>query len=541
MNIYDYVIVGGGSAGCVLAERLSMDKNISVCLIEAGPKDSHPAIHIPIGMLWMMFSKKLNWHVNTQSEKQLSGRKLFWPRGKTLGGSSSSNAMCYIRGHANDYDNWQSLGCDGWSYKDVLPYFKRSEDQECGADEYHGTGGPLTVSNLRVHNKLSDLYVDAGVQAGFDRNEDFNGAKQEGVGFFQVTQRDGSRCSTAKGYLGLAEGRKNLTVITGVQAKHILTESLAGEIRATGVMVSDGKQEFSITTKKEVLLSAGTIFSPHLLMLSGIGDKKELENKGITCIKHLPGVGKNLQDHLDVMLVNNTRGGQAYNLGFTNILKFPWHAARYFFQKKGMFTTNGAEGAGFIKSDEKQEVPDLQIHFTPAKLNNHGRNLLFMAGQGYSLHVCNLRPKSRGTLALASSNASTPPLVNANYLSHPEDLEKMIKGVKLGRKILSQDALKPYRVAEVLPGESIQSDAEIEGFVRDYAETIYHPVGTCKMGTDDMAVVDSTLRVKGVANLRVVDASIMPELVGGNTNAPTIMIAEKAADMIKKANLNSDE
>ena len=538
MNIYDYVIVGGGSAGCVLAERLSINENISVCLIEAGPKDSHPAIRVPVGLLWMMFSKKMNWHINTQPEKQLFGRKLFWPRGKTLGGSSSSNAMCYIRGHSSDYDKWESLGCDGWSYKDILPYFKLSENQERGANKYHGTGGPLSVSNLKETNKLTNLYVDAGVEAGFDINEDFNGEDQEGVGVYQVTQTDGSRCSTAKGYLGLAKGRTNLTVITGVHAKKIITESKAGEVRATGVMVQKGKQEFTITAKKEVLLSAGAIFSPQLLMLSGIGDKEELENKGITCIKHLPGVGKNLQDHLDIMLVNTTRGVQSYNLGITNILKSPWNTARYLFTKKGMFTTNGAEGAGFIKSGPDQNIPDLQIHFTPAKLNNHGRNLLFMRAQGYSLHVCNLRPKSRGSLELASLDPSTPPLVNANYLSHPEDVEKMLKGVKLGRKILSQNALKAYRVTEVLPGESVQTDEDIELFIRNYAETIYHPVGTCKMGVDNMAVVDPELRVTGVNNLRVVDASIMPEIVGGNTNAPTIMIAEKAANMIKMGNLN---
>jgi choline dehydrogenase len=537
MNNYDYVIVGGGSAGCVLAERLSENENTSVCLIEAGPKDTHPAIHVPVGLLWMMFSKKMNWHINTQPEKQLSGRELFWPRGKTLGGSSSSNAMCYIRGHASDYDHWQSLGCAGWSYNDVLPYFKRSEDQERGADGYHGAGGPLSVSNLKTPSKLSDMYVNAGVQAGFDRNEDFNGEKQEGVGLYQVTQKNGSRCSAAKGYLGLAEGRKNLTVITGVHAKHILTTSKEGEVCATGVMVSKGREDFAITAKKEVLLSAGTIFSPHLLMLSGIGDKEELENKGITCLKHLPGVGKNLQDHLDIMLVNDARGGHTYNLGLSNIIKAPWNIARYLFQNKGMLTTNGAEGAGFIKSDDTQEIPDLQIHFTPTKLKEHGRNLLFMTKQGYSLHICNLRPKSRGAVVLASSDSSMPPLVNANYLSHPEDMGKMVKGVKLGRKILNQDALKPARVAEVLPGESVQNDAEIEDFIRNYAETIYHPIGTCKMGTDDMAVVDPELRVIGVANLRVVDASIMPEIVGGNTNAPTIMIAEKAADMIKNSNL----
>jgi choline dehydrogenase-like flavoprotein len=533
---FDYVVVGGGSAGCVLASRLTEDAGISVCLLEAGPSDWHPAIHVPVGLLWMMRSPGMNWNLDTQPEPQLAGRQLFWPRGKTLGGSSSSNAMCYIRGHARDYDDWAESGCPGWSFKDVLPYFKRSENQERGADEFHGTGGPLNVADLRSPNELCDAFVKAGVQAGFAHNRDFNGATQEGVGLFQVTQKNGERCSAAKGYLTPVRSRPNLTVLTGVHATRILTElTRQGTPRATGMQyVQNGKQG-SVQARREVILAAGAIFSPQLLMLSGIGDKAELAAKGIDCVKHLPGVGKNLQDHLDVMVVQQSRKWVSYNFGPGNVLKGPWLLGRYLARRDGMFSTNGAEACGFIKSDASQPIPDLQFHFTPAKLKDHGRNISFLMGQGYSLHVCNLRPKSRGSVSLQGPDPLQPPAIHANYLSDPDDLAKMVKGVKHARKILAQAAMDPYRGDECLPGQAVQSDADIAQFIREYAETIYHPVGTCKMGVDDMAVVDPALRVMGVAHLRVVDASIMPTLVGGNTNAPTIMIAEKAVDMIKAA------
>ncbi len=536
VSSFDYVVVGGGSAGCVLASRLSEDKSMSVCLLEAGPSDWHPAIHVPMGLLWMMRSPGMNWNLSTRPEAALAGRQLFWPRGKTLGGSSSSNAMCYIRGHARDYDEWASLGCKGWSFKDVLPYFKRSENQERGADEFHGTGGPLNVADLRSPNELSEAFVKAGVQAGFPHNRDFNGAQQEGVGLFQVTQVNGERCSAAKGYLTPVRSRPNLTVITGVQATRILTElGEHGAPRATGVQYNQAGTSRTVQAKREVLLAAGAIFSPQLLMLSGIGDQKALRDQGIACIKHLPGVGKNLQDHLDVMVVQASRKRVSYNLGPGNVARGPWHILRYLTRRDGMFTTNGAEACGFIKSDQAEEIPDLQFHFTPARLKDHGRNLSFLMGQGYSLHVCNLRPKSRGWLELASTDPLQPPAIHANYLSHPDDVVKMVKGVKHARRVLSQADMAPYRGKEILPGEAVRSDADIERFVRQHAETIYHPVGTCKMGLDEMAVVDPTLRVVGVEGLRVVDASIMPTLVGGNTNAPTIMIAEKAVDMIRDA------
>lgn len=530
---FDYVVVGGGSAGCVLASRLTEDANVSVCLLEAGQSDWHPAIHVPLGLLWMMRSPGMNWNLDTQPEPELVGRRLFWPRGKTLGGSSSSNAMCYIRGHAKDYDDWAALGCKGWSFREVLPYFKKSEHQERGADEFHGTGGPLNVADLRSHNELCCAFVKAGVEAGYLHNQDFNGAQQEGVGFFQVTQKNGERCSAAKGYLTPVRARRNLTVITGVQATRILTKlNQQGVPCATGVQYVRGGRQLVVQATREVLLSAGAIFSPQLLMLSGIGDKDELAAMGIDCIKHLPGVGKNLQDHLDVMVVQRSRKRVSYNLGLGNIIKSPWLLGRYVLRRDGMLTSNGAEACGFIKSDEQQSIPDLQFHFTPAKLKDHSRNLSFLMGHGYSLHVCNLRPRSRGMVSLASRDPLQPPAIHANYLFHPDDIAKMVKGVKHARRILSQTAMEAYRGEELLPGKFVQSDAEIERFVRQYAETIYHPVGTCKMGVDDLAVVDPQLCVRGVEQLRVVDASIMPLLIGGNTNAPTIMIAEKAAEMI---------
>lgn len=540
MPSFDYVVIGGGSAGCVLASRLTDDPSISVCLLEAGPRDWHPAIHVPIGLLWMMRSPGMNWHLNTQPERELAGRRLFWPRGKALGGSSSSNAMCYMRGHAKDYDDWAALGCPGWSFADVLPYFKRSEHQERGADAFHGTGGPLNVADLRSPNELSAAFIQAGVQAGYPHNHDFNGAQQEGVGYFQVTQKNGERSSAAKGYLTPVRSRPNLTIITGVQVSRILTAlNEQGVPQAHGAQYVQNGQQLAVQARREVILSAGAIFSPQLLMLSGIGEQAEMQAQGIQCIKHLPGVGKNLQDHLDVMVVQKSRKRVSYNLGAGNILKGPWLLLRYLLRRDGMFSTNGAEACGFIKSDSGQALPDLQFHFTPAKLKDHGRNVPFLMGQGYSLHVCNLRPKSRGTVTLVSGDPLQAPAIRANYLSHPDDVAKMIKGVRHARKILSQAVMDPYRGKEILPGEAIQSDVEIEHFVRQFAETIYHPVGTCKMGVDDMAVVDAELRVRGVKGLRVVDASIMPTLVGGNTNAPTIMIAEKAVEMIRSAQKNA--
>lgn len=529
--VFDYVIVGGGSAGCVLANRLSEDAAVSVCLLEAGPPDRHPLIHMPMGILWMMRSRVLNWNFHTQAEAGMNGRRLFWPRGRTLGGSSSSNAMCYLRGHPADYDHWAALGNPGWSYADLLPYFKRSQNQERGASAYHGSGGPLNVADLRSPSPLTGVFVDAGVEVGLARNDDFNGERQDGVGPFQVTQKNGRRCSTARGYLRPARRRANLTVITGAQATRVLFEDL----RAVGVEYRQSGRLQRVIARCEVCLSAGAIGSPQLLMLSGIGDARQLAAVGIEVRQHLPGVGQNLQDHLDVILVQECTRPVSYGITWRNVLRGGVDLIRYLGAGRGMFTTNGAEGCAVARSAPDEALPDLQFHFSPGKLRDHARDLAFLCGEGYSLHVCNLRPKSRGEIRLASADPYAAPLIHANYLSHPDDLEHLLRGFKLARRILAAAAFAPYRGREIVPGSAVRSDDEIRDFIRRGAETIYHPIGTCKMGRDAQAVVDAQLAVHGVAGLRVVDASIMPLLVGGNTNAPTVTIAEKAADMIKAA------
>jgi choline dehydrogenase len=533
-SVFDYVIVGGGSAGCVLANRLSEDGATSVCLIEAGPPDRHPLIHMPMGIIWMMRSRVLNWNLETQAEPGMHGRQLFWPRGRTLGGSSSSNAMCYLRGHPADYDEWAALGNPGWSYADVLPYFRRSQNQERGASAYHGVGGPLNVADLRSPNPLTAVFVEAGVEAGLARNDDFNGERPDGVGPFQVTQKGGRRCSTARGYLKPVRGRANLTVITGAHATRIVFE----QQRAVGVEYGLGNARaplLRVDARREVCLSAGAIGSPQLLMLSGVGDAQQLARVGIEPVHQLPGVGRNLQDHLDVILVQACTQPVSYGITWRNVLRGGVDLWRYLAAGRGMFTTNGAEGCAVARSSPDEERPDLQFHFSPGKLRDHARDLPFLCGDGYSLHVCNLRPKSRGDIRLASRDPYAKPLIRANYLSDPDDVEHLLRGVRLARRILAAHAFDAYRGREIVPGSAVQSDDEIRDFIRDAAETIYHPIGTCKMGNDAQAVVDAQLRVHGIAGLRVVDASIMPLLVGGNTNAPTVMIAEKASDLIRAA------
>lgn len=526
--MYDFIIVGAGSAGCVLANRLSSDPNIKVCLVEAGPKDSSFMVHVPLGMIGMMHSKKMNWRYYTEPEPNLKGRKLFWPRGKTLGGSSASNAMCYVRGHACDYDEWASLGNDGWSYQDVLPYFKKSEHQERGGDAYHGENGPLHVSDLRIKNPLSEAFLKAAEQAGHKLTQDFNGNEQDGVGYYQVTQKNGQRCSAAVGYLRPAEQRPNLTVIT----EALTTKVLFDEAKAIGIEYLKEGQKQVLECRGEVVLSGGAINSPQLLLLSGVGGKEQLNQHNIPVVCDLPGVGENMQDHLDVLAV--TRERTFHSVGFSPValLRSLKGLVDYVLFRKGNFTSNIAEAGGFAKSSPDQAVPDVQFHFSPCFLDNHGLDLWQTVRHGYSLHACNLRPKSRGRLILKDSDPATPPIINANYLKHDEDIGVMLKAIKMSREILKQPAFDRYRGTEVFPGQAVQTDEELESFIRQKAESIYHPIGTCKMGPDEMAVVDSRLRVKGVTGLRVVDASIMPTLIGGNTNAPTIMIAEKASDMI---------
>ncbi|NVH47279.1 GMC family oxidoreductase [Photobacterium damselae] len=531
--MFDYIIVGAGSAGCVLANRLSANSHNKVCLIEAGPQDKHPMIHVPLGLIGMMHSKVMNWRYYTEPEPALNERKLFWPRGKTLGGSSSSNAMCYIRGHASDYDHWASLGNAGWSYQDVLPYFRKAEHQEFGEDIYHGSNGPLHVSELRIKNPLSQAFIKAAKQAGLRYNDDFNGQQQEGIGFYQVTQKNGQRCSSAVAYLREAETRDNLTIITNAMVNKVLIDNGV----AVGVEYQQGGEIKAVHARKEVILSGGAINSPQLLMLSGIGDKEHLNAHGIECVADLPGVGQNLQDHLDILVV--TRERTFHSVGFSPIamLRAIKGVFDYWLFRQGNFTTNVAEAGGFLKTDDGLDKPDVQFHFSPCFLDNHGLDLLQTVKHGYSLHACCLRPKSRGVLMLRDSNPQSPPILQPNYLSHPDDIEVMLKGLKVSRQILAQKAFDHYRGKEAFPGKEVATDDELRSFIRQKAESIYHPVGTCKMGNDKAAVVDSCLRVRGVEQLRVVDASIMPTLIGGNTNAPTIMIAEKASDLILQDNI----
>ena len=523
-NTWDYVIVGAGSAGCVLANRLSANPNTRVLLLEAGPRDWHPFIHMPAGIAKLVNKKGVNWDYSTEPEPALGNRRLWWPRGKVLGGSSSINAMCYVRGHARDYDEWEALGATGWSWREVLPYFRRAEHQERGADALHGTGGQLNVADLRHHNPLSQVFLDAALSAGHRENRDFNGPAQEGFGWYQVTQKNGARWSTAAGYLASARERDNLTVVTGARATRVVLDGA----RAAGVAYTRRGTEHVAYAAREVLLAGGAVNSPQLLMLSGIGPAAMLRQHGIGVAADRAEVGRNLHDHLDACTVVRCTQGVTYDR--TNDVAV---ALRYLMFRDGIGTSNIAEAGGFLRTRlAPDERPDVQFHFVPAILDDHGRNR--MPGWGYTLHACALRPKSRGHLALASADPQAKPLIHANYLSDPrgEDLATMLEAVRAARAILHQPAFDPYRGDEIFPGEGAQDDADLVAFIRRKAETIYHPVGTCRMGSDAASVVDPELRVRGIAALRVVDASVMPRLIGGNTNAPTVMIAERASDLI---------
>jgi choline dehydrogenase-like flavoprotein len=521
---YDYVIVGAGSAGCVLANRLSAPPGKRVLLLEAGSSDWNPLIHMPAGIARLAKNRRLNWNYETEPEPSLQGRRLWWPRGKTLGGSSSINAMCYVRGVPADYDAWADTTGDArWSWSQVLPWFLLSEDNTRGANTLHATGGPLGVSDLRHHNPLSAALIEAGVSAGFNRNSDFNGPDQAGFGFYQVTQRDGARCSTAVAFLRPARGRPNLHVRTHALVERVLIE----QGRAVGVRLRHAHRSEDVYAG-EVILAAGAINSPQLLMLSGIGPADHLREHGVAPVLDLPGVGAGLQDHLDICtLVGST---QNITYDHLNELAAGW---RYLRHRDGPGSSNVAESGGFVRSRWATDARcDIQFHFVPALLDNHGRHRL--PGIGYTLHACYLHPRSRGRLRLRSANPAEPIAIHAGYLSDPEghDLARMIEAAKLSHEILAQPAFDPYRGDNVFPESEPHNDAAWEAFIRRKAETIYHPVGTCRMGRDAQAVVDSELRVQGVTALRVVDASIMPALPSGNTNAPTIMIAERAAALM---------
>jgi choline dehydrogenase len=520
--LYDYIIVGAGTAGCVLASRLSEDRHTKVLLLEAGGADSKKEIHIPLAFS-KLFRSEIDWNYSTEPEPHLDGRRLCWPRGKVLGGSSSMNAMIYIRGNPEDYDHWKALGNDGWGFADVLPYFKRAEDQQRGASEFHGVGGPLEVSDLRFVTPLTHSFLDAAKEVGFASNQDFNGANQEGAGLFQVTQRRGRRWSAADAYLKPALHRPNLSVETNAYATSILFEKR----RAIGVRYLQAGAMNEARANREVILAGGAINSPQLLLLSGIGPADKLRKLGIEVIADVPAVGANLQDHLVVVVEYESTNPITLEMAQT-----PLNYLKYLFLGRGPLTSNVAEAGIFAKTRPDSAAPDLQILFGPCYYQKHGFDP--PADHRFSIGPTLIAPRSRGNIALRSKNPLDPPAICANYLAEECDLHVLIDGVKISRRIGQAHAFDPYRGKETHPGPRVKSDSEIAASIRTTAETLYHPVGTCKMGTDPMAVVDARLRVRGVEGLRVADASVMPQIITGNTNAPVVMIAEKAADFLRE-------
>ncbi|WP_170342458.1 GMC family oxidoreductase [Ruegeria arenilitoris] len=532
---FDYVIVGGGSAGCVLANRLSANPGTRVCLLEAGGGGNGILVRMPAGVVAMLPGRPKinNWAFETVPQPGLNGRKGYQPRGRALGGSSAINAMLYVRGQRQDYDGWADLGCEGWDWDSVLPYFKRSENNERGADDLHGADGPLQVSEQKEERPITRAFVEAAAQSQHKVTDDFNRGDNEGAGLYQVTQfhdpaKNGERCSAAAAYLFPVMDRPNLTVITGAQAREITFDSH----RATGVIYRQGGKgaDLTVTATREVLVCSGALKSPQLLQLSGIGDPEDLSPHGIAVRHALPGVGKNLQDHLDFILAYKTKDTDNFGIGAAGTVGLIKHLMRWRKTGVSMAATPFAEGAAFLKTSPDLDRPDIQLHFTIALVDDHARKLHL--GYGFSCHICKLRPESRGTVSLHSADPFAAPAIDPAFLSDPRDLDTMIKGARMTREILEAPALAKYRHKEMFGTDTARTDPDWEGHIRARADTIYHPVGTCKMGVDDLAVVDPHLRVRGLQGLRVVDASVMPTLVSGNTNAPTIMIAEKAADMI---------
>lgn len=524
---YDYIIVGAGSAGCVLANRLTADPSVKVLVLEAGPKDTGWKIHMPAALAYPLADDKFNWFYQSEPEPHMNGRRMYCPRGRVLGGSSSINGMIYIRGHARDYDRWAQMGLRGWSYAHCLPYFRQAQTHELGPDDYRGGDGPLYVSAGKMDNPLFKAWLEAGRQAGYPVTQDLNGYQQEGLGRMDSTIKNGERWSAAKAYLRPAMQRRNLTVVTGALVLRLLFQGK----RAVGVSFATGRQTNEARAAREVIVSGGAINSPHLLLLSGIGPAEHLRDHGVDVVVDLPGVGENLQDHIEtyvqhactqpITLYSATRPLNQLKVGIEWILL-----------RKGVGASNQFEAGGFIRSRPGVEHPDLQYHFLPIAMNYDGTNPA--KTHGFQAHVGPMRPTSRGHVKLRSADPREHPSILFNYMSTAQDRQEFRDGIKLTREIFAQKAFDPYRGPELAPGPDVRTDDEIDAHLRKKAESAYHPSGTCRMGTetDGMAVVDGTARVFGVESLRVIDASIMPNVVSGNLNAPTIMMAEKLADVI---------